>query len=197
VHVRERQLEPRGPLHAQRRQRVVLERVRPLPAVRHAEAQQAVGAPGDAVVPARSDDKVANRVKGFRVGDRSRGRYATPADFPLQDCSPYRKLRVRGWGLGFVYHSRAILCRAVPNPNITIRNFSMDCGRASARPLAVVTHCISTARVWLRRRACERRGGGRSPLRLRGTGVEYFIHLHHEAAVEHTLLHALHHHANI
>jgi hypothetical protein len=26
---------------------------------------------------------------GIRVGD-SRGRFATPADFPLQDCSPYR-----------------------------------------------------------------------------------------------------------
>jgi hypothetical protein len=26
-------------------------------------------------------------------------------------------------GLGFVHHSRAIFCRAVPNPNITIRNF--------------------------------------------------------------------------
>ena len=29
-----------------------------------------------------------------------------------------------GWrGFGFVHHSRAIFCRAVPNPNITIRNF--------------------------------------------------------------------------
>jgi hypothetical protein len=26
-------------------------------------------------------------------------------------------------GLGFVHHSRTIFCRAVPNPNITIRNF--------------------------------------------------------------------------
>jgi hypothetical protein len=26
-------------------------------------------------------------------------------------------------GFGFVYHSRTIFCRAVPNPNITIRNF--------------------------------------------------------------------------
>jgi hypothetical protein len=29
-----------------------------------------------------------------------------------------------GWrGFGFVHHSRAIFCRAVPNPNLTIRNF--------------------------------------------------------------------------
>jgi hypothetical protein len=31
-----------------------------------------------------------------------------------------------GWrGFGFVHHSRTIFCRAVPNPNITIRNFSI------------------------------------------------------------------------
>jgi hypothetical protein len=47
-----------------------------------------------------SDETVKNR-KGFRVGDRSRGRYATPADFPLHGCSPYRGLRVCRWGLGF------------------------------------------------------------------------------------------------
>jgi hypothetical protein len=29
-----------------------------------------------------------------------------------------------GWrGFGFVHHSRTIFCRAVPNPNLTIRNF--------------------------------------------------------------------------
>jgi hypothetical protein len=28
-----------------------------------------------------------------------------------------------GWrGFGFVHHSRAVFCRAVPNPNLTIRN---------------------------------------------------------------------------
>jgi hypothetical protein len=26
-------------------------------------------------------------------------------------------------GFGFVYHSRTSVCRAVPKPNITIRNF--------------------------------------------------------------------------
>jgi hypothetical protein len=30
-----------------------------------------------------------------------------------------------GWrGFGFVHHSRTVFCRAVPNPNLTIRNFS-------------------------------------------------------------------------
>ena len=48
------------------------------------------------------------------VGDRSRGRFATPADSPLHDGTPYRGLHVRRWGLGFVRHSRTILCRAVP-----------------------------------------------------------------------------------
>jgi hypothetical protein len=47
-------------------------------------------------------------VTGFRVGDRSRGRYATPADFPPHAGTPYRGLRVRRWGLGFVHRSRAI-----------------------------------------------------------------------------------------
>jgi hypothetical protein len=51
-----------------------------------------------------------------RVRDRSRGRYATPADSPLHDGTRYRGLRVRRWGVGFVHSSRAILCRAVPNP---------------------------------------------------------------------------------
>jgi hypothetical protein len=62
-------------------------------------------------------------VKGFRVGDRSRGRFTTPADFPRHGGAPYRGLRVRRWGLGFAHRSRATLCRAVPNPSVTIRNF--------------------------------------------------------------------------
>jgi hypothetical protein len=29
-----------------------------------------------------------------------------------------------GWGgFGFVHHSRTLFCRAVPSPNLTIRNF--------------------------------------------------------------------------
>jgi hypothetical protein len=68
---------------------------------------------------AYSDDKLRIVTMGFRVGDRSRGRYATPADFSRHGGTPYRGLRVRRWGLGFVHHSRAIFCRAVPN--LTLR----------------------------------------------------------------------------
>jgi hypothetical protein len=56
----------------------------------------------------------ANRNGVGRVGDRSRGRFATPADSPLQDCSPYSHVHVRRGSLGFVHRSRAILCRAKP-----------------------------------------------------------------------------------
>jgi hypothetical protein len=49
------------------------------------------------------------------VRGRSRGRFATPADFPLHDCSPYSHVHVRREGLGFVHRSRAIFCRPVPN----------------------------------------------------------------------------------
>jgi hypothetical protein len=67
-------------------------------------------------------ENVANRTGlGIRVGDRSRGRFATPADFPHQGCRSYRGLHVRGERFGFVHCSRAIFCRPVPNP--TIRNF--------------------------------------------------------------------------
>jgi hypothetical protein len=58
------------------------------------------------------DDEVGRIVtEGFRVGDRSRGRYATPADFLLHDSTPYRELRVRRWDLGVVHRSRTFLCR--------------------------------------------------------------------------------------
>jgi hypothetical protein len=53
----------------------------------------------------------------------SRGRFATPADFPLHDCSPYSHVHVRRRHLGFVHRPRTLFCRPVPNPNITIRNF--------------------------------------------------------------------------
>ena len=57
------------------------------------------------------------------MGDRSRGRYATPAEFPRHDGSPYRELHVRCECLGCVHRSRVIFCRAVSNLNVTIRNF--------------------------------------------------------------------------
>jgi hypothetical protein len=55
--------------------------------------------------------------QAFRVGDRSRGRFATPAQFPLHDCSPYSHVHARREILGFVPRSRTICCRPVPNPN--------------------------------------------------------------------------------
>jgi hypothetical protein len=48
--------------------------------------------------------------QGFRVGDRSRGRFATPADFPLHDYSACSHVHVRRESLGFVHRSRAIFC---------------------------------------------------------------------------------------
>jgi hypothetical protein len=53
--------------------------------------------------------------RGFGWEVAHSGRYATPADSPRHDGTPYRELRVRRWGLGFVHHSRVILCRAVPS----------------------------------------------------------------------------------
>jgi hypothetical protein len=45
----------------------------------------------------------------------SRARFATPADFPRQDCGPYSHVHVRHESLGFVHRSRAIFCpRAKP-----------------------------------------------------------------------------------
>jgi hypothetical protein len=63
------------------------------------------------------------------VGDRSRGRFASPADFPFQDCSPYSHVHVRRECLGFVPRSRANGCRPVPNLSVTIRNFCVVVGR--------------------------------------------------------------------
>ena len=51
------------------------------------------------------------------MGNRSRGRFATPACFPLHDGTSYRELRARRCDLGFVHRSRANFCRAASNPN--------------------------------------------------------------------------------
>ena len=48
----------------------------------------------------------------------SRGRFATPADFPRPDCSAYRELHVCRESLVFVYRSRTSFCRPAPNPNV-------------------------------------------------------------------------------
>jgi hypothetical protein len=68
--------------------------------------------------PRSAMKKCANRRKGFRAGDRSRGRFATPADLPLQGCSSYRELHVRRESLGGIRPSfKAIFCYVAPCPN--------------------------------------------------------------------------------
>jgi hypothetical protein len=51
------------------------------------------------------------RIVTFRMRDRSRGRYKTPADSPRHDGTLTRGLRVRRDCLRFVHRSRAIFCR--------------------------------------------------------------------------------------
>jgi hypothetical protein len=41
--------------------------------------------------------------------------------------------------LGFVHHSRNLFCRAVPNPNLTIRNFSIAVLQAEVQLVVVGT----------------------------------------------------------
>jgi hypothetical protein len=55
------------------------------------------------------------------VGDRPRGRFATPADSPRQDCSPYSQVHVRRDSLGFVHRSRSLFCRPRAKPWPTLR----------------------------------------------------------------------------
>jgi hypothetical protein len=79
--------------------------------------------------------RVANRdVRGFGREIAHGGRFATPADFPLHDGTPYRGLHVRRERLGFVPRSMTILCRAVPNPNVTIRHLCVAVGAAEGEP---------------------------------------------------------------
>jgi hypothetical protein len=47
------------------------------------------------------------------VGDRSRGRFATPVDSPLQECSPYRGFHVRRERLGAQLWVLAVRCVCV------------------------------------------------------------------------------------
>jgi hypothetical protein len=80
------------------------------------------------------------RIVTLGARDRSRGRFATPADFPLHDCSPYRGLHVRRTSLGFVPRSRTVFYRPVSNPNVTIRNFCFAVRHSTlSRPLASET----------------------------------------------------------
>jgi hypothetical protein len=81
------------------------------------------------------------------VGDRSRGRFATPADLPLQDCSPYRGLHVRRERLGGVHRSRAVFCRPVPNLSAMIRNcfIAVSWWHPRARPCQASAHPLTRA----------------------------------------------------
>jgi hypothetical protein len=45
--------------------------------------------------PQRCNSGESEREGLFRVGDRSRARFATPADFPRHGCSPYSQVHVR------------------------------------------------------------------------------------------------------
>jgi hypothetical protein len=75
--------------------------------------------------------RIVSDVKGFRVGDRSRGRFATPADCPLHAGTPYRGLHVVpliagytcdvGFGICPSYKDHSLSRRA--NPSVTILNF--------------------------------------------------------------------------
>jgi hypothetical protein len=93
------------------------------------------------------------------------GRFATPADFSLHDCSLCRGLHVRRTSLGVVHRSRATFCRAVPN--VTIRNFVLRCtaphlnagGGGAACPGLLRRHGVSfTRRPDRVRRAALRSG---------------------------------------
>jgi hypothetical protein len=72
-----------------------------------------------------TDAKIANRnVRDFGCEMSSRGRFATPADFPLRDCSPYSHVHVRRESLRFVHRSRtiaSILYLSCPCPTLTLR----------------------------------------------------------------------------
>jgi hypothetical protein len=56
------------------------------------------------------------------LGGRSLTRpFRDAAEAPRHDCSVYSHEHVRRECLGFVYRSRTVLCRPVPNPKRTIR----------------------------------------------------------------------------
>ena len=76
---------------------------------------------------------VTVRVSSSGVGDRSRGRFATPADFPRHDGTSYRRLRVRRWGLGFCPLFKGHFLSRRANPNVTIRIFFIRCKVALKR----------------------------------------------------------------
>jgi hypothetical protein len=80
------------------------------------------------------------------VGDRSRGRFAKPADFPLHDCSPYSHVHVRRESVGVVRRSRASFCRPVCQTTLADVTIRTSCcvavlrGSQRVRPRCVSPH---------------------------------------------------------
>jgi hypothetical protein len=79
------------------------------------------------------------------VGDRSRGRYATSADFPLHDCSPYSHVHVRRESLGFVHRSRTSFCR--PRAQPLFATFASLHARAPCSFVHVHGQCMCTGKA--------------------------------------------------
>jgi hypothetical protein len=72
--------------------------------------------------------------------------HAKLADLPLHDGASYRGLRARRGGLEFVHRSRAIFCRAVPNPNVDESRLvsSLHTSRPSWDDMGGVTHTMAS-----------------------------------------------------
>jgi hypothetical protein len=86
----------------------------------------------------------ANRnVRDFGWGDRSRGRYATPADSPLHGNTPYSHVHVRRIGLGFVSRSRTICWSPRAKPLSYDSQLLHRCMRLHRAALAV-RRCVSS-----------------------------------------------------
>jgi hypothetical protein len=105
------------------------------------------------------DAKVANRnAGGFRGGGRSCGRFATRADFPLQDRSPYSHVHVRRESLGFVPRLLPGLCVVPPICIIAVAAPATALRRLSS--LALIAGQLSLLRDCSA--ALDRRGGSYS-----------------------------------
>jgi hypothetical protein len=80
-----------------------------------------------------SEEKVASRLLGISDG-RSRGRFATPADYPLHDGSPSREPHVRRGNLGVVLVRSILSPRAYHTSALSRTLTCVPCG------LCVVQH---------------------------------------------------------
>jgi hypothetical protein len=97
-------------------------------------------APGESDTSTHSDTQRASM--GFRAGGRSRGRFATSADFPRHDCSPVpRATRTPGTFGRCPSFKRHFLSPPVPNPSVTIRNFFIAVGYGAGHGVAGVPGC--------------------------------------------------------